>query len=67
MFSGCKNFNSDLSNWKPYNAENISIMFNGCENFTSDLNKWKLPRNVFMVGIFSDCPLKNNPPKWYHE
>ena len=42
MFSGCKNFNSDLSKWKVDSVTDVSGMFEGCKNFNQNLSNWKI-------------------------
>lgn len=62
-------FNGDISNWDVSNVENMNNMFYGCNNFNCDLNKWNISKvkNIDTSWMFDYCPLKKNPPKWYHE
>jgi hypothetical protein len=34
-------------------------------NFSADISGWKLPSDTKMTDVFKECPLENNPPKWY--
>ena len=55
MFSGCKNFNSDLSKWDVSLVKNMNYMFYDCGNFNSDLSKWDVSNVEDMGFMFAEC------------
>jgi surface protein len=61
IFSGCEEFNEDISGWDISGAINISGMFVKCKSFNHDLSGWKLsPKSAVNVNnMFEDCPLKD--------
>ncbi len=68
MFWG-SDFNGDISNWNVSNVEDMKGMF-GYSKFTGkngDISGWNVRNVEDMYCIFNNCPLQNNPPKWYHE
>ena len=65
MFSGCKNFNSDLSKWDVSNVEDMGFMFMSCDNFNSDLSKWNVSKVENMRFMFWSCDNFNSDlSKW---
>ena len=64
LFSYSK-FNGDISKWDVSNVEDMRFMF-CCSTFNGDISGWNV-KNVkgMRKHMFCDCPLKNNPPKWY--
>ena len=65
MFDGCKNFNSDLSNWNVSGVEDMGFMFDDCENFNCDLSKWDVSKVTNMEDMFDGCNSLKNKPSWY--
>jgi surface protein len=65
MFAGSK-FNGDISKWDVSNVENMSYMFTDSK-FTGDISGWDVQHKTTAFNIFYNCPLQNNPPKWYKE
>jgi len=66
MFTGSY-FDGDISKWDVSGVENMQMMFNGSK-FTSkngNISDWNISNVKNMQNIFTECPLKNNPPKWY--
>lgn len=61
IFSGCEEFNEDISGWDISGATNISGMFVKCKSFNHDLSNWKLsPKSAVNVNnMFEECPLKD--------
>lgn len=61
MFSGCEEFNEDISGWDISDAKNISGMFVKCKSFNQDLSSWKLaPQSAVNVNnMFEECPIKD--------
>jgi surface protein len=61
MFSGCEEFNEDISGWDISDAKNISSMFAQCKSFNQDLSNWKLsPKSAVNVNnMFDGCPIKD--------
>ena len=59
-------FNGDISKWDVSNVTDMHKMFAYSE-FNGDISSWNVNKNVDMEDMFIKCPLKNNPPKWYHE
>ena len=33
--------------------------------FNTDISKWDVSNVKDMGGMFNECPLEKNPPKWY--
>jgi len=67
MFSGCEEFNEDISGWDISDAKNISSMFAQCKSFNQDLSNWKLsPKSAVNVNnMFEGCPIKEaHKPKF---
>ncbi len=63
MFHG-SNFNGDLSKWNVENVKDMSGMFID-SNFDGNILNWNVSSVENMKQMFYNCPLKNNPPKWY--
>jgi surface protein len=57
-------FNGDISKWNVSNVVMMGWMFAKSE-FTGDLSNWDVSNVDNMTHMFDDCPLQNNPPKWY--
>jgi len=65
MFSGCENFNQDLSGWKFGKLENMRHMFFKCYKFNSDLSKWDVSTVKNFDGTFYMCRnFESNLSKW---
>ena len=65
MFSGCRNFNSDLSKWDVSSVEDMGYMFNCCDNFNSDLSNWNVSNVEDMRYMFNECKNFNSDlSKW---
>jgi surface protein len=56
MFSGCTNFNSDVSQWDVANAiGNMDVMFEGCDSFDRTfVATWPLPDEQSVERLFSE-------------
>jgi surface protein len=63
MFHNSK-FNGDISNWDVSNVTNMRGMF-GLSKFNCDISSWDVSKVFAMDDMFEECPLQNNPPKWY--
>ena len=62
-------FDGDISGWDVSNVENMEAMFMFSQ-FTGkkgDITKWNTKNVKYMQSMFDDCPLEDNPPKWYKE
>ena len=57
-------FNGDISNWDVSSVNTMFGMFYG-SSFNGDISNWDVSSITDMKRMFDDCPLKNNPPKWY--
>ena len=66
MFRSNKKFNGDISDWDVVNVHNMRFMFESSK-FDGDLSDWNPPTTSDQTNMFSDCPLENHPPKWYHK
>ena len=70
MFSGCSNFNCDLSDWDVSNVTNMERMFANCTKFKSDLSGWDVSKVIYNAEMFVSCPkMRKNPqlqPKFIH-
>ena len=65
MFSGCENFNCNLSKWDVSSVRYMTAMFWGCKNFNSDLSKWNVSNVEGMYGMFYNCETFNSDlSKW---
>ena len=64
-FSNCNIFNSDLSRWDVSKVTDMGGMFYYCTQFNSDLSKWNVSDVSNMRYMFDNCPIENNPPKWF--
>ena len=67
MFSGCENFNCNLSKWDVSSVRYMTAMFWGCKNFNSDLSKWNVSKVKNMKNIFDNCKSLKQIPSWYKE
>ena len=63
MFYNSK-FNGELSEWNVSNVDDMANMFEASK-FDKDISTWNVSNVKHMSNMFDDCPLKNNPPKWY--
>lgn len=61
MFSGCSNFDSDISNWNMANATNINTMFSLATNFNQPIGSWDVSSVTNMSNLFSNCVQFNKP------
>ena len=59
MFYNCKSFNQDISGWNVSNVTDMGYMFQFCEKFNKDLSCWNVTKVMYRIGIFSECPIKN--------
>jgi len=57
-------FNGDISEWNVSNVDDMANMFEASK-FDKDISAWNVSNVKHMSNMFDDCPLKNNPPKWY--
>ena len=57
MFYGCKNFNSNISEWNVSNVENMAYMFRGCKKVNSDMSNWDVSnvQTMNMINMFLEC------------
>ncbi|GMI48778.1 hypothetical protein TrCOL_g3997 [Triparma columacea] len=60
LFSGAKEFNSNLSLWNTSNCTNMQSMFNGCYAFNSDISLWNTLNCTKMNGMFKGCSAFNS-------
>ena len=59
--------NGDISKWDVSNVKDMWGMFER-SNFKSDISDWDVSGlKLINSNIFLDCPLQNNPPKWYRK
>ena len=58
--------NGDISGWDVSNVTCMRKTFKGSK-FNVDISDWDVSNVTDMKGIFTNCPLQNNPPKWYKE
>ena len=68
LFKASK-FNGDISEWDVSNVTNMKRMFAN-SYFTGkngSIENWNVNDTTEMFWIFWDCPLEDNPPKWYHK
>ena len=65
MFDNCHIYGElGLSNWDVSNVTNMPYMF-AYSQFNVDISNWDVSYKTNTYKIFIDCPLENNPPKWY--
>jgi hypothetical protein len=64
MFFGSY-FNENISKWNVSKAKKMYAMF-AFSKFNQDISKWDISSHD-INGMFEDCPLEKNPPKWYKE
>ena len=67
MFTSCKDFNCDISNWDVSNVITMDNMFYGCANFNCDLSRWDVSKvGTHHISIFKGCSIsEHNKPKFY--
>jgi hypothetical protein len=59
--------NGDISGWDVSNVKDMWGMFK-MSKFNTDISDWDVSGLVIISSnIFWDCPLENNPPKWYRK
>ncbi len=58
--------NDNISGWNVSNVKNMKWMF-AASKFGGDLSDWNVSKVEDMSYMFANCPLQNNPPKWYKE
>ena len=63
MFQESK-FNGNISRWDVSKVKNMHGMFNK-SNFNGNISDWDVSNVEYMKQMFYNCPLQNNPPKWY--
>ena len=56
--------NGSISNWDVSSVRNMRFMFYK-SNFNGDINNWNVKDVYDMQYMFYECPLYDNPPKWY--
>ena len=56
----------NLSNWDVSKVKDMSCMFSW-SNFNSNISNWDVSNVKNIDGIFFNCPLQDNPPKWWHK
>jgi hypothetical protein len=39
----------------------------GLSKFNCDISSWDVSKVFAMDDMFEECPLQNNPPKWYKD
>ena len=60
-------FDGNISKWDVSNVKNMYSMFKSSK-FTGkngNISNWDVRNVKNMYGMFYNCPLENNPPKWY--
>ena len=55
MFSGCYDFNQDISSWDVSSVENMSYMFQHCYDFNQGLAGWDVSKVVTMSRMFKNA------------
>ena len=66
LFKASK-FDGDISKWDVGNVTNMKHMF-AYSYFTGkngSIENWNVNDTTEMFWMFWDCPLEENPPKWY--
>lgn len=65
MVSAFTGENGDISGWDVSNVKDMWGMFNRSK-FSGDISDWDVSGlTIISSNIFWDCPLQNNPPKWF--
>ena len=65
LFSDCREFNGDLSQWDVSQVTNLDSTFAGCEKFNGDLSKWNVGNVTSMRYSFFGCDVFNaNLSEW---
>jgi surface protein len=59
-FSGCTNFNSNISGWDTTNVVNMSSMFNDATNFNQYVGNWNTSNITDMSYMFHEATYFNN-------
>ena len=57
-------FNGNIADWDVSNVQDMAGMFY-CSDFNGDISNWDVSNVENMSYAFSECPLEENPPKWY--
>jgi surface protein len=57
MFSGCTNFNQNLSSWNVSSVTDMTAMFADCTSFDQDLSSWDISSVTTMADMFHGCTL----------
>ena len=52
MFSGCTNFNSNITGWDTTNVVNMSNMFVNCKKFNQNISSWNTINVIDMSNLF---------------
>ena len=66
MFSGCEEFDSDLSKWDVSNVEMMTGTFYKCIKFNCDLSKWNVIKVRNIRYIFDKSGISKKP-NWYYD
>ena len=54
---GFSSFNQDISNWNVSNVTNMKKMF-AQSKFNSNISNWKIKEDCKTIGMFDNCPIK---------
>jgi surface protein len=57
LFTGCENFNGDISRWNVSKVRNMENMFFACNKFNCDISKWDVSNVTNMWGMFWGCKI----------
>lgn len=60
-FTGCTNFNQNLSSWDMSSATDTSGMFIQCFKFNQSLNNWNVSNVTNFLLMFNSCYVFNQP------
>ena len=55
FYSGCSNFDGDISDWDVSNVFSMSAMFSGASSFNQDISSWVVSNVLTMSGMFNDA------------
>ena len=61
MFTGCHDFNQDISSWDVANVTDMDGMFFGCKNFNQPIGDWDVSNVKIMNSMFWGCSAFNQP------